>query len=296
VIGVEREVVPTFAVGARYIYRDLPRVVEDFLCDTEGDYCVGNPTVGTMANLISLDYGSQFPAPKAQRIYRGFQLDMTKRFSDNWTLLASYVYSTLKGNYDGLFAPYTQPRGSADPNISALYDYYDFFTRGPVVNGVAQPITSSGYLSNDRRSVAKLSGVYVTPFNLSVGLVTYYQTGTPISRIGFSDAYTRPEFFLDTRGSEGRVPASYDADLHLGYPLQLGPATMTFLVDVFNLFNTQRVIAVDQRYNLSEFSDPTYVCGSQPGSSDEGKCNPTYGQPIARTLPTSVRFGLKLGF
>ena len=296
VFGVEREIVPSFAVGARYVYRDLPRVVEDYLCTTDGDYCVGNPTHGRMANLISLDYGSEFPAPKAQRIYRGFQLDATKRFSDNWTLLASYVYSTLKGNYDGLFAPYTQPRGSADPNISALYDYYDFFTRGPVVNGVAQPITSSGYLSNDRRSVAKLSGVYVTPFNLSVGLVTYYQTGTPISRIGFSDAYTRPEFFLDTRGTNGRVESTYDADLHLGYPLQLGPATMTFLVDVFNIFNTQRIIAVDQRYNLSEFNDPTYICGSQPGSSDEGKCNPTYGQPIARTLPTSVRFGLKLGF
>ena len=181
---------------------------------------------------------------------------MTKRFSDNWTILASYVYATLKGNYDGLFAPYTQPRGTADPNISALYDYYDFFTRGPVVDGVPQPVTSNGDLSNDRRSVAKLSGVYVTPFNLSIGLVTYYQTGTPISRIGFSDAYTRPEFFLSARGSEGRVQSSYDADLHLGYPLQLGPVTLNFLVDVFNILNTQRVIAVDQRYNLSEFANP----------------------------------------
>jgi len=144
--------------------------------------------------------------------------------------------------------------------------------------------------------VLKLSGVYVTPFNLSVGLVTYYQTGIPISRIGFSDAYTRPEFFLDTRGSEGRVQSTYDADVHLGYPLQLGPVTLTFLTDFFNIFNTQRIIAVDQRYNLSEFSDPNYICGSQPGSADEGKCNPTYGQAIARTLPFSVRFGAKLGF
>ena len=296
IFGVEREIVPSLAVRARYVYRDLPRVVEDYLCTADGDYCVGNPTEGRMANLFSLDYNTQFPAPKAQRIYRGFQVDISKQFSSNWTLLASYVYATLKGNYDGLFAPYTQPRGTADPNISALYDYYDFFTRGPVVDGVPQPVTSSGDLSNDRRSVAKLSGVYVTPFNLSIGLVTYYQTGTPISRIGFSDAYTRPEFFLERRGSEGRVESSYDADLHLGYPLQLGPVTLNFLADFFNIFNTQRVIAVDQRYNLSEFSNPDYVCGSAPGSSDEGKCNPTYGQAIARSLPTSVRFGAKLGF
>ncbi len=296
IVGVEREIFPSFAVGARYVYRDLPRVVEDYLCTTDGDYCVGNPTEDRMKYLISLDYNSTFLAPKASRIYRGVQVDVTKRFSDNWSMLASYVYATLKGNYDGLFAPYTQPRGTADPNISALYDYYDFFTRGSVVNGVAQPYTANGYLSNDRRSVVKLSGVYVAPFNLTVGLVGYYQTGTPISRIGYSNAYSRYEFFLTPRGTVGRVPASYDADLHLGYPLQLGPVTLTLLTDIFNIFNTQRVIAVDQRYNLSEFSDPGYVCGSQPGSDDEGKCNPTYGQPIARSLPLSVRFGVKLGF
>ena len=136
----------------------------------------------------------------------------------------------------------------------------------------------------------------MTPFNLTVGLVTYYQTGVPISRIGFSNAYTRPEFFLDRRGSEGRTQSSYDADIHLGFPLQLGPVTVTFLTDVFNILNTQRVLAVDQRYNLAEFEDPTYICGSSPGSTDEGVCNPTYGQAIARTLPTSVRFALKVGF
>ncbi len=296
VLGVEREIIPNVAVGARYVYRDLPRVVEDFLCLDDGTYCVGNPTQDRMKYLFSLDYSSQFLAPKAQRYYRGFQFDVTKRFADNWTLLASYVYSTLKGNYDGTFAPYTQPRGTADPNISALYDYYDFFTQGPVTGGVPYPVTANGYLSNDRRSVAKISGLYVTPFNLSVGLTSYYQTGTPISRIGYSGAYSRPEYFLTPRGTEGRVPSSYDADLHLGYPLQLGPASLTFLVDIFNILNTQRVIAVDQRYNLSEFDNPNYVCGSDPSNPDQAKCNPTYGQAIARSLPTSVRFGLKLGF
>jgi Carboxypeptidase regulatory-like domain/TonB dependent receptor-like, beta-barrel/TonB-dependent Receptor Plug Domain len=296
VFGVEREIVRDWAVGARFVYRDIPRVIEDYLCSVEGDYCIGNPTRGRMANLFSLDYNTQFPAPAAKRIYKGFQFEVQKRFSDNWTMLASYVYSTLQGNYDGLFAPYTQPRGTADPNISALYDYFDFFTRGPVIDGVAQPFTASGYLSNDRRHVAKLSGVYVTPFNLSLGLAAYYYTGVPISRIGFSNAYTRPEFFLERRGSEGRTQSAYEADLHLAYPLQLGPVTLTFQTDVFSIFNSQRVIAVDQRYNLAEFEDPTYICGSNPGSNDEAVCNPTYGQAIARTLPTSVRFALKLGF
>ena len=97
-------------------------------------------------------------------------------------------------------------------------------------------------------------------------------------------------------GTAGRVPASYDADLHLGYPLQMRFVSLTFLADIFNILNTQRVLAVDQGYNTSEFTDPGYVCGSVPGSADQQKCSSNFGRPIARSLPTSVRFALKLGF
>src|SRR4029453_4725328 len=156
-----------------------------------------------------------------------------------------------------------------------------------------KPVTSSGYLSNHRRSLGKLSGVYVTPFNLSVGLVTYYQTGIPISRIGYSNAYSRYEFYLTRRGTEGRVPATYDTNVHPAYPLAPRPGSLTFLTDFFNILNTQRVLAVDQRYNTSEFDDPNQIC---PAGSDQNGCNATYGKAIARSLPFSVRFGAKLGF
>jgi outer membrane receptor for ferrienterochelin and colicin len=295
--GVEREVAPNIAVGVRYIYRDLPKVVEDFLLDVNsGVYGVGNPGQGIMSNLLTLDYsGATFRAPKAKRLYRGIQIDATKRFSDNWSLLASYIYSKLEGNYDGLFAPYTQPSGTADPNISALYDYYDFFTQGPVTNGKAFRYTASGPLSNDRRHQVKVSGTYVTPFNLSMGLVAYYRTGTPLSRIGFSSAYSRYEFFLNNRGSEGRVPADYEADLHFGYPIPIGPVNVNVMVDIFNILNLQRAVILDQRYNIAEFSDPNYICGSHSGS-DEANCNADYGKPLARTLPREVRFGLRVSF
>jgi len=35
---------------------------------------------------------------------------------------------TSRGNYDGEYAPFTNI--GADPNISAAYDYYEFFTNG----------------------------------------------------------------------------------------------------------------------------------------------------------------------
>ena len=289
-VGAEREVIPDVAVGAKFIYRNYGQVIEDFLCMDDGTYCIGNPGEGIMKNIFTLDYATTFPAPKAQRIYRGVQIDVTKRFSNNWQALASYLWSKIDGNYDGEFAPFTN--AGPDPNISAAYDYYDFFTDGQH----RDDITNRGPLSNDRRSQFKVSGVYVTPFQLSLGMTAYYRTGTPVTRYGFSDVYGRYEFFLTRRGGDGRTPNTYEADLHIGYPLRLGPVTVNLIADVFNLLNAQRPILIDQRYNFQEFANADYVCGSDPNNVDEGKCNERYGKAFLRQAPRSLRLGARISF
>ncbi len=291
-LGAEREVIPNMAVGVKYVYRNYGKVIEDFLCQDDGTYCVGNPGEGIMSTIFNLNYEPGFPAPKPVRIYRGVQLDVTKRFADNWSLVASYLWSRLDGNYDGGFSPYTQPRGTADPNISATYDYFDFFTNGQDLTR----ITNRGPLSNDRRHQVKVYGTYVTPFRLNLGFAGYFRTGTPFTRLGNSVAYDRWEFFLTERGGDGRVPSDYEIDLHLGYPFQIGPVTINALVDIFQLLNVQRANFLDEAYNTSQFADATYVCGSDPTNEDEGRCNPFYGTALSRTLPRSVRFGLRVSF
>jgi hypothetical protein len=291
IVGAEHELAPNIAVGIKGIYRDYGNVIEDFLCQDDGTYCIGNPTKGEpgqsasgfypgFQRVFTLDYSQTFPAPRPVRIYRGLQLDVTKRFADNWQMIASYVYSKLEGNYDGEYAPFTQTT-LADPNISAAYDYYDFFTDGRNLD----VITNRGPLSNDRRHQVKVSGLYITPFRLSVGLAAYYRTGTPWTRYGYSDAYGRYEFFLTRRGGEGRMPSTYEADLHLGYPVPIGPVDVNLLVDVFSIFNAQRAVILDQRWGFQEADNasPTPV-------------NPDYGEPTLRTPPTIVRFGVRVSF
>ena len=51
-------------------------------------------------------------------------------------------------------------------------------------------------LSNDRRHQCKVSGVWYSPWKLSLGAAAYYRTGTPVTRYGYSDIYGRYEFFL----------------------------------------------------------------------------------------------------
>ena len=245
----------------------------------DGTYCIGNPGEGIMKQVFTLDYSTQFPAPKPKRVFKGIQIDVQKRFSKNWQGLASYVLSKLDGNFDGEYAPFTNV--GADPNISAAYDYYDFFTNGRDLN----TITNTGDLSNDRRHQFKVSGVYFTPCKLSVGLAGYYRTGTPITRYGYSDAYGRYEFFLTPRGGEGRTPSTYEADLHLGYPLSVGPVTVNFLLDIFNVLNAQRAVLLDQRYGFQEADN------FLPAPANLG-----YLKPVLRTPPTSLRLGMRVSF
>ena len=280
IAGAEREVMQDVAVGIKGIYRDYGNVIEDFLCINDGTYCIGNPGKGIMRQIYGLDYETLYDAPRPVRIYRGVQLDVTKRFSNNWQAIASYVYSKLEGNYDGEYSPFTQTTIN-DPNISAAYDYYDFFTDGMNLSR----ITNRGPLSNDRRHQFKVSGVWVSPWKLSVGLSAYYRTGTPLTRYGYSDAYNRYEFFLTERGAEGRTPDNYEADLHFGYPLAIGPVTVNILVDVFNILNAQRPVLLDERWGFQESDNalPTPT-------------NPDYKKPVFRTPPTSARLGLRVSF
>jgi len=207
------------------------------------------------------------------------QFDATRRFSNNWQWMASYLWSKLDGNYDGEYAPFTNV--GADPNISAAYDYYDFFTNGKDLS----KITNRGPLSNDRRNQLKFSGVYFTPFQLSLGWSAYWRSGTPLTRYGYSDAYGRYEFFLTTRGAEGRTPSNYDADVHLGYPIALGRTKLNILLDVFNILDAQRPVLLDERWGFTEADNdsPTPV-------------NTAYKKAVLRTPPRSARLGVRLTF
>jgi hypothetical protein len=279
ILGYERELIPDLAIGVKGIHRSYGRVLEDFLCLDDGTYCIGNPGEGLMSNVFTLDYSRTFPAPKAKRTFKGVQLDATKRFSHNWQGMASYLYSKLEGNFDGEYSPFTNV--GADPNITAAYDYYDFFTDGADLN----TITNRGPLSNDRRHQFKVSGIYESPWKLSIGAAAYWRSGTPLTRYGYSDAYGRYEFFLTERGAEGRSPSNYEVDLHFGYPISIGTAKLNLLLDVFNLLNAQRPILLDQRWGFSEADN------AEPTPS-----NPRYGEAVIRTPPTSARLGVRLSW
>lgn len=313
-LGYEHEVAPGLALGIKGTHRDLGRIIEDFLLVGTGDYIIANPGSGIGSKITFYDYWhtydeaySSAPAPDVERTYTGVELSARKRFSNNWQFFTSYLWSELEGNYDGVFQVST---GQLDPNINSAFDYADF------------SVNSDGILSNDREHQFKFNGSYVFDDatmldGLTVGLSAYWASGRPQTAMGYSFLYQNWEYYLTPRGSLGRHPDEYEADLHLGYPINFGNGMrMNLIVDVFNLLDRQSATRLDERYNLPEHGFcggiPEEMCNGdngllhQPGSIDPvGQLqnpratapNPDFLQSgVAFTAPRQIRFGVRLSF
>lgn len=303
ILGYEQEVGNNLAIGVKGTYRNLGRVIEDFLLPS-GEYFIANPGEGIGEQMTFYDY-EPVDAPKGKRKYTGVELTARKRFSTNFQFFASYLWSKLEGNYDGVFQVST---GQLDPNINSAFDYADFM------------INADGKLSNDRTHTFKFDGSYIVgggPVKgLTLGLSTHYSSGTPLTAYGYSFAYQNWEYYLSERGSLGRGPADYEADIHIGYPWKVGAVELNFIADIFNALDRQAKTQLDQRYNLTQDGACAGIaddaCNGDGGLLHDGaSLNPVsqLADPRATatnpdflkagtqfTAPRSIRLGVRLTF
>src|SRR5262249_35588656 len=220
--------------------------------------------------------------PKPKRNYDALVLTATKRLSHNFLILASYTYSRTLGNYPGTFQ---DSNGQLDPNISSQYDLRELL------------LNRDGPLPNDRPHILKVQGSYFIPFGQNTvvaGLAFNMQSGTPIEVLGANTLYGVSETFILPRGSGGRTPTLTSFDLHVSYPR---PRSRHFgfeaYADIFNLFNQQEVVSVDNAYTssnvnpiengkIADLVNLKQVNGNQP------LLNPNYGKPTAYQAPLSM--------
>jgi len=312
-VGYDQEVMANLAIGIKGTYRDLGSVIEDMLVIEQGDYFIANPGsgIGKNAGFLSEDIA---PANEAERKYVGVELHANKRFSNNYQMFASYLWSRLEGNYDGLFQVST---GQLDPNINSAYDYADF------------ALNNDGLLSNDRTHQVKFYGSYTVPNSLArgldLGVSAYWQSGAPLTGLGYEFAgYRNYEYYLTERGSLGRGPSDYEADIHIGYPINFASGmSVRVLLDAFNVLDRQSITQLDNRMDLSSNSRCA-VFIKEFGGNGSSVCNgfggwaniPGTTQPVGKftdarasatnpdflkrgtafTSPRSIRVGARFSF
>jgi hypothetical protein len=219
-----------------------------------------------------------FPDPVHK--YRGVEIELNKRFSNNWLLLSNWRIAKLEGNFEGHFR---NDNGQTDPAISSLFD----FTAGEY--GLLGDQFSVGPLNTDRRHVANIYASYLfgesglgkalKGFNLGGGL--HLESGVPISEFLAHPAYLNAgEVPAGGRGKLGRTDFFTRLDLSASYTFSFTERwKLKFSGDFFNVTNNRDVRLPDQNRQLTV-----------------GQDNVDYQKPLSYRLPFNMRLGLKLEF
>ncbi|MFC4314060.1 TonB-dependent receptor domain-containing protein [Steroidobacter flavus] len=190
-------------------------------------------------------------SPKARRTYKALELF----WDGNWDrtfVQASYTLAYSKGNTEG---GVKSDIGQDDTNVTQDFDYKEL------------AVDSYGYLPNDRRHSLKVFGSYALTEEVSVGTNLLVQSGRPKNCLGvlypyhgiihpygssfFRCATTTAGAVLGPsepkpRGTAGRLPWTYQVDLSFAYTPRWADGLIAKM-DVFNVFNKQEAIAVDDR-------------------------------------------------
>ena len=304
--GAEKKISEELSFSARFVYKHLIRTIEDvgvMIKDAQGNYSeqyyIANPGFGW---TLPISQGGKFldkywPCPPAKREYFALNLDLEKRFADNWQGGINYTWSQMKGNYGGLSS--SDETGRNSPNVERYYD--EFFERYDIHGN---PL--NGILPTDRTHYFKAYGSYAFPFGLTVGIVGYGRSGLPLSTlIYFNDMQIYPDGYFDTGK---RTPFLFTADLYLEYNLRIAKKwTVNINATITNFTNTSTITAYNMYYNYDQLvmtedsliaQKTNYVDWHTliANNNVTNKLNYTYNWWTTLNGPWSWRMGARISF
>lgn len=312
ILGFQTEIAPKWTAGIKGTYRVLNAALEDTCFytpppnpgDPVGYGCVilnpgssvtldggpysdydfdGSPNTGTIP-------ASDIGLPKAKRKYYAATFTLDRKYDRKWFFSASYTWSHLYGNYEGLA---NSDNDQADPGISIAFD--------------TPYLVTSGNLPNDHRHTFKLYGAYDVTEEVEMGLNFSAQSGSPLSAFGalpvsvYQNPNLTPSQINDVvggfnagyegsfpyvngafspRGAGGTLPWIVSLDLSTRYKPRQVPG-LELGVDVYNLLGADKYFAVEETKELNSGPNPFY------GAPRAG----AYQQP--RTLRLSVKYELQ---
>jgi hypothetical protein len=313
VVGLDHEILPQTTVGVHYTYRNIGRMLEDvanapmvaYDLGVPGlssvEYILTNPSSKTPVLESAAFLGASFQDPEHR--YHAVDVTLNRRLANNWSAVASYRWSRLRGNFEGF---YRDDNGQSDPGITSLYDFptndpsytaigvSEFGYRGDI-RFLGDP---NGILPLDRPHQFKAFGNYVFPFGLNLGAGFNVSSGAPLTPLAANPNYTTggeiPEAARGTGiqtidGFRTRTPIVSRVDMQASYRVPFGSNVgLTLIGDVFNLFNERTTLGYDQWTQLT-------------GAT----LNPDIGLPITQVLPgkppqfqapREIRLGARLTF
>ncbi len=266
-----------------------------------GQYVLANIGENSPTAYRDLATGLDVPITfgKPRNEYRALTLsfDREPREGERLFVHASLRWSSLTGNYEGLFR---NDNGQSDPNITSLYDFpLSHLTRSQYFDGrlnTDTPLSLRLYTGWRDMLVKNLSGALTVKWQsgkLRTPLVAHpmYQNsgeipGTNpayylISWYGssYADSAVLKDYDEAHRGDLGHVESAPTLDAQLAYEWPLGKSTLRASLLINNFFNRNAVTGYDDDVE-----------------TQTGIPNPFYGSPLAVHDPRRVRLGLQWSF
>ncbi len=217
VAGYEFEFAADFSAGAKVIYSWQDGMIEDR---------IGNEAAVRAGETSDVWYYVT-NIPEAKRTYKGLELQLKKRLSNNYQFLLVYTLSQSKGS----IANGQQAEGTTEA--------FDMTEAG---------INRYGYLPWDDRHYLKLNGSYHLPWGIIAGAGIGWRSGRPYTRIGIVGDYRLPgtntnafdgwDYYTEPRGSN-RLGHIWWLDLRLTKDFNIGDTELSVILDAFNVTNNQ---------------------------------------------------------
>jgi Carboxypeptidase regulatory-like domain/TonB-dependent Receptor Plug Domain len=253
------------------------------------DPILASAATGAQYNLATLQTLAAAPPP--ERTYNAVTLSLNKKLSKRWFARASYTYSRLIGNYEGL---YQNETNYIAPNGNNAYDVPELY------------VNQNGPLPNDHPHLFHLDGFYTRPVgrgHLTFGLSFSARSGTPRSYISNLVPQTPYQIvFLLPRGDAGRSPTLTQLNGKISYGRPISPqVSLEGFVDFFNILDQQTPTMIDDNYTFD--AAPPIVNGTPQDLKFAKNAagapiakNPDFGQPLAYQTPFNCRLGVRLTF
>ena len=236
IVGIERELNRSFAVGGNFIYKKNSNFTWNIRDGEE------NNAFWTQTSNAS---GVQFYEPVGPRSisnhyqqregynrqYTGVELFLNKRFADKWMGNASFVWAAPKQNY-------TDGSGYTDPSNIGVTD-------GQIAGAGTRTLATWGA----SRWFLKASGMYALPAGFNVSGFVQVREGNIIAPYNFISSGSRAfgagsvNVIRDTFGTD-RLPSFWSVDLRAEKTFDLSDTgRIHLIVDVFNALNQDAILA-----------------------------------------------------
>jgi hypothetical protein len=224
--GIEHELTRSMSLGVRYVHKWLFRTIEDVGIFFQGSeiYLISNPGEGLAVSMEPSVPSLITPKPKRQ--YDGLEFRLNKRFTNNWSGSATYLFSRLYGNYSGLAS--SDENGRVSPNVNRYYD-------NTIMNYDANGQAVYGPLQTDRPHNFKLNGVYDFKWGTTLGANWFIQSGIPQST---TFRFSGFPVFPNGRNDLGRSPVISQLDLNVNQEIPFfGHSRINLQANIDNVFD-----------------------------------------------------------